>query len=48
MALAAEAGNPKDQDAAWRRLRREFPNDPLTRGQRAVFLSVALGLHWAP
>ena len=24
------------------------PNDPLTRGQMAVFLSRALGLHWAP
>ena len=24
------------------------PNDPVTRGQMAVFLSVALGLHWAP
>ena len=24
------------------------PNDPLTRGQMAVFLSVALGLHFAP
>jgi hypothetical protein len=23
-------------------------NDPITRGQIAVFLSVALGLHWAP
>jgi hypothetical protein len=24
------------------------PDDPLTRGQMAVFLSAALGLHWAP
>ena len=24
------------------------PNDPLTRGQMAVFLSRALGLHWTP
>jgi len=24
------------------------PNDPITRGQMAVFLSVALGLHFAP
>jgi hypothetical protein len=24
------------------------PDDPLTRGQMAVFLSRALGLHWAP
>ena len=24
------------------------PNEPLTRGQMAVFLSVALGLHFAP
>jgi len=24
------------------------PNDPITRGQMAVFLSRALGLHWAP
>jgi hypothetical protein len=24
------------------------PNDPITRGQMAVFLAAALGLHWAP
>jgi hypothetical protein len=24
------------------------PNDPLTRGQMAVFMAVALGLHWTP
>lgn len=24
------------------------PNDPVTRGQMAVFLAKALGLHWAP
>jgi hypothetical protein len=24
------------------------PNDPVTRGQMAVFLSTALGLHFAP
>ena len=24
------------------------PNDPVTRGQMAVFLSAALGLHWTP
>jgi hypothetical protein len=24
------------------------PDDPVTRGQMAVFLSAALGLHWAP
>jgi hypothetical protein len=24
------------------------PNDPVTRGQMAVFMSAALGLHWTP
>jgi tetratricopeptide (TPR) repeat protein len=29
--LAARLGQPKDQDAAWRKLRAQFPDDPLTR-----------------